>query len=163
MEIAIGLGGNLGNVQRTFAAARSGLARVGEVRACSGLFQTRPVGPPQPDYGNAVLLLVTDLSPLAVLGRCQELEATAGRDRTGEQRWGPRPLDLDLLIACGLVHRGPRLELPHPRLARRSFALAPATEVVGDWVHPLLGQTVSALARAAAVSEPDAVSRIGEW
>jgi len=163
VEIVIGLGGNLGDVPHSFRVARSGLAQLGDVVGCSRLFWTRPIGPSQPPYANAALVLATCLPPGRLLDRCRELETAAGRDREREARWGPRPLDLDLLIARGLVHRGPWLELPHPRFAERRFALAPAAEVAGGWLHPLLGRTVSDLAAAAAAREPTAVRRDGSW
>jgi 7,8-dihydro-6-hydroxymethylpterin-pyrophosphokinase len=64
-------------------------------------------------------------------------------------RWGPRPLDLDLLMAHSLAHRGPRLILPHPLLVRRAFALVPAAELTPDWVHQTAGCTLGELARQA--------------
>ena len=146
MRVVVGLGGNLGAPRDAFEQALQGLAAVGRVQARSGLYRSRAVGPPQPDYLNAAALLDTSCDLRSLLALCHELEAAAGRDRKREPRWGPRPLDLDLLIADGVVCRGPRLTLPHPRLLERAFALVPAAEVAGAWVHPALGQPLVGLA-----------------
>lgn len=161
MRVLIGLGGNLGDVRRTFDCAAAALAGVAAVLARSPLYRTAAVGPPQPDYLNAVLMLDASLPPLELLERCQALERNAGRDRGREPRWGPRPLDLDVLVADGLVHRSPALELPHPRLAERAFALVPAAEIAPEWLHPLAGATLAELAGRAAAAA--AVERVGAW
>jgi 2-amino-4-hydroxy-6-hydroxymethyldihydropteridine diphosphokinase len=163
VQIVVGIGGNLGDELRIFRHAREGLAAVGRVVGCSRLYRTAAVGPPQPEYSNAALLLATEEPPIALLERCQELEAAAGRVRERERRWGPRPLDLDLLIARSLVHRGPRLMLPHLHLDERAFALLPAAELVPDWLHPLLGRRISELARVTADGEPHSVRCLGLW
>jgi 2-amino-4-hydroxy-6-hydroxymethyldihydropteridine diphosphokinase len=147
MEILIGLGGNLGDPPTAFRAALEALGRRAGVVAVSALYRSEPVGPPQPRYSNQVVRLEVDGPLVGVLDTCQRLESEAGRDRTREQRWGPRPLDLDLLMAPGLVCRGPRLTLPHPRLHERAFALVPAAEIAPEWVHPLLHRTLADLAR----------------
>ena len=145
MQILIGLGGNLGDVAAAFAAAAADLARTCRVMARSQLWRTAALGPPQPEYANAVLLIETDCDPLRLLVRAQWLELSAGRDRGREARFGPRPLDVDLLLAPGLVIESPALVLPHPRLAERRFALLPAAELTPGWVHPRLHRTVAEL------------------
>lgn len=146
MLLLIGLGGNLGDVSRAFAGAARALAGRFRCLGRSGLWRTAPHGPPQGDYLNAALLLSIEVHPLQVLAFCQHLEAAAGRTRALEPRWGPRPLDLDLLVVPGLVLESPALTLPHPRLAVRRFVLAPGTELAPDWVHPRLHCTLAALA-----------------
>ena len=163
MEILIGLGGNLGKPGVEFTRALEALARKGRVKAVSRLWRTRPVGPPQPDFLNAAALIDWPAGPRSVLDRCRELEAASGRDRAHEERWGPRILDLDLLIAASAVCRGPDLDLPHPRLHQRRFALEPAAELVPDWVHPLLGQTIEELAEEARQREPDAILEVVDF
>jgi 2-amino-4-hydroxy-6-hydroxymethyldihydropteridine diphosphokinase len=138
------------------------LAADGRVDAVSRLWRTRPVGPAQPDFLNAAVLVCWPYGPRELLARCRQLELDAGRDRSAEPRWGPRALDLDLLLAEGLVCRGPALELPHPRFYERRFALEPAAELVPDWVHPLLGRTVSELAEALRPTLDDGAVRVLE-
>ena len=146
MRLILGLGGNLGDVPGAFAGALEGLTGVARVLRLSALYRSDPVGPPQPRYWNMAAFLEC-AAPLAVLlDRCQALEREAGRDRSREVRWGPRSLDLDLLLAEGAVHRGPRLVLPHPRLLERPFALVPAAEVAPRLRHPLSGRTLAELA-----------------
>lgn len=146
MQILIGLGGNLGDVAAAFAASAAALAETCRVAGRSSLWRTAPLGPPQPEYVNAALLLEVDVDPLRLLARGQRLEAAAGRTRDRELRFGPRPLDIDLLLAPGLVIESPALVLPHPRLAERRFALLPAAELAPDWIHPRLHLTLAALA-----------------
>jgi len=134
--VLIGLGGNIGNVQRALTDALARLAEVTTVRAVSGLWQSAPIGPDQPEYLNAAALVDSALSPLELLAHCNLFEALAGRDRMSEIRWGPRPLDLDLLLAENLISTGPALVLPHPRLASRRFALLPACELLPNAIHP---------------------------
>ncbi len=146
MQILIGLGGNQGDTARAFAGAASALRdRFGKA-AVSGMWRCRALGPPQPDYLNAALLVTADVHPLQVLACCAMLEAGAGRDRSREVRWGPRPLDLDLLVAPGVVVESPALRLPHPRLSERRFALLPAIELASSWIHPRLHRTLASLA-----------------
>lgn len=161
MQVVLGLGGNQGDALSALVEARSQLAQWTRVLAASRVFRTSPVGPvAQPPFLNAALLIDGDHSPCELLDRCQELEAAAGRDRSREARWGPRALDIDLLVARDVVHRGPRLELPHPRFHERAFALVPAAEVAGEWRHPLLGRTLVWLAADALRSEPAAVAEV---
>jgi len=148
VRLLIGLGGNQGDVLGAFSRALVGLELRATVLARSSVWRSAPQGPPQPDYLNAAMLVETTDHPLAILAFCQQLEAEMGRARARERRWGPRPLDLDLLIAPGLVIEAPVLVLPHPRLAERRFALAPAAELAPDWLHPRLQRTLAELASA---------------
>ncbi len=151
MQLVIGFGGNRGDVAGAFAGAAAGLASELRVLARSGLWHSAPQGPPQDDFTNAALFVETATHPLALLALCQRLEAAAGRDREHETRWGPRTLDLDLLLAPGLVIESATLALPHPRLAERRFALAPAAEVAPGWLHPRLHRTLAELANTPAI------------
>jgi len=157
LHALIGLGANLGEPATAFTTALDEIASRGEVISGSRLWRTRPLGPDQPVYRNAAALIRWNGEPGALLRACRELEGAAGRDRTTEQRWGPRVLDLDLLMARDLVWRGPELELPHPRFHQRAFALVPAAELVPDWVHPLVGRTIGDLAEEALRDDPEAL------
>ncbi len=161
MKLLIGFGGNLGEPPGAFSQALAGLAERHRVLAVSQLYRTEPEGPRQPRYWNLVALLAATTSPLELLEQCQALEQAAGRRRTAGCRLAPRTLDLDLLIAESLVHRGPRLELPHPRFARRAFALVPAAELAADWWHPLVHRRLGDLAQACLLQDPTAVTPIG--
>jgi 2-amino-4-hydroxy-6-hydroxymethyldihydropteridine diphosphokinase len=161
--MVLGLGGNMGDSRKAFSGCLHALAAEGRIIAVSRLWCTRAVGPPQPDYLNAAVLIEWPAGPRALLARCLELEAMAGRDRSAEVRWGPRVLDVDLLFAESVVCRGPLLTLPHPRLHERRFALEPAAEVAPDWTHPLLGRTVLELAEDARKREPDAILEVSNF
>ncbi|MBS3896275.1 2-amino-4-hydroxy-6-hydroxymethyldihydropteridine diphosphokinase [Silanimonas sp.] len=139
----VGLGGNLGDVAATFTAALRELEAGPELRLLqvSRLYRTPPWGLlAQPDFFNAVAAFDTRWPPLALLDRLHAIERVHGRDRARESRWGPRPLDLDLLAVEGEVLDSPRLQLPHPRIAERAFVLVPWTEIAPDLVLPGLGR-----------------------
>ena len=162
MRLIIGFGGNLGEPASAFARALDALGDDGWVLSTSQLWQTRAVGPPQPDYLNAAAVINWTGNPRALLARCRELEVASGRDRGTEEKWGPRVLDLDLLLAEDVVCVGPQLQLPHPRFHERRFALEPAAEVAPGWVHPLLGRTVAELAEVARPAIDDGAVKVLE-
>lgn len=132
MIYVVGLGSNLGDREANLLAAERLLAARHdvEVEARSALYATPPVGPPQPDYLNSALRLRTELAPQALLEVLLEAERRLGRVRT--ERWGPRIIDLDILYWAGGVVDEPRLQVPHPRLTERSFALAPLLDVAPE-------------------------------
>lgn len=133
--LVIGLGGNVGGdaaVVERFRRARAALGELGELRAAP-LYRSAAIGPAQPAFLNtAVRLRVADLSPAELLATVRELEHLLGRDRRGEVRWGPRAIDLDVLVWGSRVLRSPELWVPHPRLAERRFALEPLVALLGD-------------------------------
>lgn len=157
LDLIVGLGANLDDPPAVFASALEGLAREAEVIGISRLWRTRPVGPEQPDFTNAAALLRWPGDPHRLLRRCRQIEAAAGRNRKNEDRWGPRVLDLDLLIARDLVWRSRELQLPHPRFHERAFALMPAAELAPDWAHPLVGSTIAELAESVLATDPGAL------
>lgn len=160
MRVLIGLGANLGEPRSAFRHAIEGFGAAARVEAVSRSWRTRAVGPEQPDFLNAAVLIDWPGSPRHLLVRCRHLESDAGRNRSREQRWGPRTLDLDLLLADTVVCRGPTLTMPHPRFHERRFALEPAAEVAPDWHHPLYGQTICELAAVQRGRDPDAVLEV---
>ena len=127
-RVFCGLGSNLGDREAHLRQALGQLARRADPVRISSLYESEPVGgPEQPRYLNAVVELATGLEPEDLLAECQALEVAAGRIRA--VRWGPRPLDLDVLWYDGRVMVSPRLVLPHPRAAVRRFVLEPWCEI----------------------------------
>ncbi len=144
----IGLGSNLGDRRRLIEAALQELDRLDEVEvtAVSPLIETEPVGPPgQPLYLNGAAALQTLLCPRDLLTAMEALETSGGRDRGTEQRWGPRRLDLDLLLWGDLVIDEPGLTVPHPRMHERLFVLEPLALIAPGAVHPTLRLSVECL------------------
>ncbi|WP_222564811.1 2-amino-4-hydroxy-6-hydroxymethyldihydropteridine diphosphokinase [Novilysobacter antarcticus] len=147
----VGLGSNLGDsaaIMREAFAALGGIPRT-EVLATSRLYRTPAWGmTDQPDFLNAVGMLRTELPPQALLRALLEIEREAGRVRLddGSDRWGPRTLDLDLLLYGDRVVDEPGLTVPHPHLHERAFALLPLLEIAPDATIPGIGRAADALA-----------------
>lgn len=137
----IGLGANLGDRRATLRAALIALEGLGAVRAVSDLYETTAVGPPQPDYLNAAVLLGSWLPPQPLLAGLLTIEREHGRER--RERWGARTLDLDILYSPDLELSGPDLTLPHPELTKRAFALAPLLDVFPTAREPGSGRAYS--------------------
>jgi 2-amino-4-hydroxy-6-hydroxymethyldihydropteridine diphosphokinase len=137
VEVAyIGLGSNLGEREENLRAALARLGELGPLRA-SSFRETDPVGvTDQPRFLNAAAELETDLSPRDLLVKLLEIERELGRDRAAETRWGPRTIDLDLLLYGDEVLDEPGLTVPHPRLAERRFALEPLQELAPELTLP---------------------------
>ena len=142
----VGLGGNVDAPVERLARAVEALRGQFDALRVSGLWRSAPWGPiEQPDFVNQVVAIRTHLLPEALLDALLSLEAALGRDRARETRWGPRPIDLDLLSWGDAVVNTPRLTLPHPRLAARRFVLAPLCELAPDLVLPGYRHTVRGL------------------
>jgi 2-amino-4-hydroxy-6-hydroxymethyldihydropteridine diphosphokinase len=134
-EAFIALGGNVGEVRKTFERAIALLCEDGAVRlvARSSDHRTPPWGvTDQPAFINAVIAVSTSLSPHTLLARLQTCERALGRDRAQERQWGPRPIDLDLLAYDDVALHDPNLTLPHPHLFERAFVLVPLAEIAAD-------------------------------
>lgn len=145
VRAAIALGSNLGDSLVIVESAIEAIARVPGVQLIerSHLYKTAPVGPPQPDYINACVLVYTLLSPDTLLSVLLEIERQFGRVR--RERWGPRLLDLDLLLYGNRIVNTPTLQLPHPRMRDRAFVLWPLAEIAPDWVEPVTLKTMKDL------------------
>ena len=144
----VGLGSNLGDRRAVLRDAVAGVAGLPQtaVVAESAFYETTPVGgpPDQPPFLNGAIVVETALEPARLLDELLAIETALGRVR--DVPWGPRPIDLDLLLFDHLVIETARLWLPHPRLAFRKFVLRGATEIAGAWRHPLVGRTLAELA-----------------
>lgn len=145
--VALALGSNLGDRGRHLDFGRRELARSLAGMRCSAVYETEPREmPEQPPFLNACCVGATTLDPEALLARCKEVERRAGRP-AGGPRYGPRVLDVDVLLFGDRVIEGPGIRVPHPRLEERPFVLVPLAEVAPGWVHPVAGVTVAELAR----------------
>lgn len=135
----IGLGSNLGNPAANLHSALAQLAMVSglTLRGVSRFYASKPMGPQdQPDYVNAVACFTTKLSPHSVLQALFAVERAHGRVRDAGLRWGPRTLDLDLLLYGDVVLHEPDLQVPHPGITERSFVLLPLADLAPNLAFP---------------------------
>jgi 2-amino-4-hydroxy-6-hydroxymethyldihydropteridine diphosphokinase len=143
MNVFVGLGSNLGERESMIRQALENLSRLPGTRLvkASSLYDTEPVGEvDQPNFLNAVAQLESELGARQILWNLHLIEKRLGRVRT--QRWGPRTIDLDLLLVGGEVIEEPGLRVPHPELTHRSFVLVPLVELDPLLVHPVTGETL---------------------
>ncbi|HYM80631.1 MAG TPA: 2-amino-4-hydroxy-6-hydroxymethyldihydropteridine diphosphokinase [Candidatus Limnocylindria bacterium] len=143
MKAFVGLGSNLGEREQLLRAALDALGHLPGTRLvrASSLYDTEPVGEvDQPNFLNAVAQIDTELTARQLLWNLLLIERRLGRVRT--QKWGPRTIDLDLLLYGTLVVDEPDLKVPHPELTRRSFVLVPLVELDPLLAHPVTGQTL---------------------
>jgi 2-amino-4-hydroxy-6-hydroxymethyldihydropteridine diphosphokinase len=141
-EVLIALGGNVGDVRATFKKAIANICGMSQAAllARSSDYATPPWGEQQQErFVNACIAINTDLDPHALMFTLHKIEKKFGRDRSHEQRWGPRTLDLDLLAYNDVAIDKPELTLPHPRLFERAFVLVPLAEIAPDRL--IAGQT----------------------
>ncbi|MGF1494038.1 MAG: 2-amino-4-hydroxy-6-hydroxymethyldihydropteridine diphosphokinase [Microcoleaceae cyanobacterium] len=148
VQAAIALGSNLGNSLEIVEAALEVLDEIQDIQvmARSSWYRTTPVGPPQPDYINGCALLTVESTPPEILLQTLlAIEQKFGRVR--RERWGPRVLDLDILLFGGLTLNSSGLEIPHPRMRERAFVLVPLAEIAPDWIDPITEKTIVELAK----------------
>ena len=145
----LGLGTNLGDREANLGKAFHLLSADPGLRLlrCSRTYETEPWGvADQPAFLNSVAEVATALAPEKLLDACKDVEGRMGR-RPGI-RWGPRLIDVDILLYGNHIVQLPHLEIPHPRLHLRAFALVPLAELAATTVHPALGKTIGELAGA---------------
>jgi 2-amino-4-hydroxy-6-hydroxymethyldihydropteridine diphosphokinase len=148
VAVAIALGANQGERRYALQEAVRRLQPFVEVEHLSGVYETEPAYvTDQPRYLNMVLTGTTQLSPDALLAFLKKIEHDMGR--LSGMRWGPRPIDLDILLYGDLLLDSPDLVIPHARLTERRFVLEPLAELMPDLVVPGTTKTVAALAREA--------------
>lgn len=142
--VYLSLGANLGDRRANLRQALAGLPPHFTVTAVSRVYETEPAYVlDQPRFYNLAVGAITDLAPLAVLRELKRREAALGR--VAGPRFGPRPIDLDLLLYDALQLDTPELTVPHPRLPERAFVLVPLAEIAPALVHPALGWTIQQL------------------
>jgi len=151
----IGLGSNLGDreLKLLMAVAELGKLPGSKVTGVSHFYETEPVGgPPQDNFYNAAVRLATTLEPLALLDQLKRIEVEVFH-RKPSGHWGPRSMDLDILLYGELILDGERLTIPHPRLAERRFALQPLADLDPSLIHPSLGRSIAELLASLGLSE----------
>jgi len=145
-EVYIGLGSNLGDRKRNIEKAIALLGKTSKIKfsSVSKFYETAPVGyKEQPDFLNAAIKIETTLKPLKLLAVCQSVERRLKRVRT--IRWGPRTIDIDILLYGELITTSDKLTIPHPEMHKREFVLKPLNDIAPGVIHPLSGKTVAEL------------------
>ncbi len=147
-KVAIALGSNLGDSIAILEAAIKALEKMPgiEIIIVSSWYETKAIGPPQPNYINGCVSVRTEQKPHSLLQILLEIEKEFGRIR--REKWGPRTLDLDLLLYDDLILETPTLQIPHPRIRERAFVLAPLAEIESSWIEPVSGKTIKELLKA---------------
>jgi 2-amino-4-hydroxy-6-hydroxymethyldihydropteridine diphosphokinase len=156
MRVLLSLGSNLGDREANLRAALKALEQREGVRltACSDVYETEPVGyMDQPAFLNMAAEIETDLEPLELLNAVEAIEGRLGREKG--VRWGPRVIDMDIVLCGSKTMDSERLTLPHPEFRRRAFVLVPLAEIAPEAVDPITGKTVAELA-----SSPEAEGRV---
>jgi 2-amino-4-hydroxy-6-hydroxymethyldihydropteridine diphosphokinase len=143
--VYIGLGSNLGNREENCEKAIQLLMEYGaSVSKRSSMIETEPWGiGDQPKFINMVVEIETGLEPEKLLGILKKIERDTGRKPS--KRWGPRVIDLDILLYEDLIVKSPELEIPHPGISEREFILKPLSEIAPDKIHPLLKKSIKDL------------------
>ena len=146
-SVLLSLGANQGDRARNLGVAASALGRFLDIRTISAIYETAPMyHTDQRPFLNLAMIVGTDLPPPALLTAVKDVERRLGRRPAS--RFGPRPIDVDIIFYGASVVDTPALRIPHPAMTERGFVLAPAAELAPDWQHPENGLTLAALLAA---------------
>ncbi len=142
VKCAIALGSNLGDSLTILEKTLKIISQSPDItlESSSHWYRTTPIGPPQPDYLNGCAILKTNLAPEKLLRILLKIEQQFGRIR--QEKWGPRTLDLDLLLYGDLILNTDSLQIPHPLMTDRAFVLVPLAEIAPNWVHPVTRKAI---------------------
>lgn len=145
VDAYIGLGSNLGKRRNNIDNSISLLARIGDLKVVdkASFYETEPVGPVQPWFVNTAIRIETDLEGQRILSLCKEVEKRIGR--IDSLNWGPRLVDLDILLVGSEITHVDSLDVPHPEIQNRRFVLLPLVEINPDLVHPELNIPIEQL------------------
>lgn len=146
MKVYISFGSNIGDREYQINEALRKLEQIQDtkLKAVSSLYETAPVGGVvQDDFLNGAAIVETNLTPISFLNEIQRIELELGRER--KIHWGPRTIDLDVLLMDDVVIEHERLKVPHPFMHDRSFVLIPLAEIAPEAVHPVLNKKIKEL------------------
>ena len=145
-RVFIGIGSNQGDRLAAISQAARALGAAGGMRVVqmATIRETEPLGPPQAPYLNTVVEVETARAPEELLRTLQDIERRLGRVPS-PQRWGPRVIDLDLLLYDDRIIQQPALSIPHPRMQEREFVLEPLAQLAPELIHPVLARSIAAL------------------
>ena len=148
--VYLGLGTNLGNKEQNLKnAVKSITMRIGDVLRLSSFIVTKPRGfESENDFLNAVVLVDTNYSPNQLLEKTEEIEKDMGRFEKSSSTYSDRLMDVDILFYDQLIINQPTLKIPHPLITERDFVLIPLSEIAPDFVHPILGKSISDLLKS---------------
>ena len=160
-RVFIGLGSNEGDRLENISHAAKRLATTPGIRLVqmAPVHETEPIGPSQPDFLNTVIACNTTHEPEELLHILKKLEQQLGRVPSA-QRWGPRPIDLDILLYDDRIMATPTLQIPHAQMHRRRFVLEPLAQLAPTLVHPVLRRSISDLLAALPAPAARAVTRV---